>query len=499
MNKHRVVTDLLRARSLRRRLLIGSTVLATIAVLLSQVIGVLVLRSWLLSRVDQQLEDFVPPPPEMAHGGPPAERAPEHLPSDFQLYFYRNGELRNSLGTGSGDGPRLPDSTAGLPSSFGDPATVPATSGSGSWRVLHRDAPGNTTAVVALPLDTLEGAMSKLIWLNAALLLATVIGLFTVGRWVVRLGLLPLTRMENTAAAIADGDLELRLRETDPHTEIGRLGRVLNTMIERLRTALREREASENRLRRFVADAGHELRTPLTSMRGFAELVLKHESLPARQRQEAHRMIERNAERMSRLVEDMLLLAKLDREPTYDRESVELLSVAADVVSDRAPRESARRVLLDSLHADAEELESAPVVGDSHRLSQVVGNLVSNALAHTPSESDVHVRVGCTTARAESGGVDRPGRWGSAPELGPGTRIAVVEVADNGPGLSAEQAGQVFERFYRADPARSREQGGSGLGLAIAAAIAGAHSGRIELDTAPGDGCVFRLVVPTSR
>ncbi|WP_092628847.1 sensor histidine kinase [Actinopolyspora mzabensis] len=486
----------LRARSLRRRLLIGATLLATIAVLASQVIGVVVLRSWLLGRVDEQLEDFRPPRPEVIGGPVPGEPDGERrLPSDFRVYFYTpSGELRKSLGSGPENGPEL--RPGGSISEYREPTTVPARSGGGSWRVLRQDIPGEGSAVVALPLDTLQGAVSKLLWLNSALLLATVVGLIAVGRWVVRLGLLPLTRMERTAGAIAEGNLDLRLRETDPHTEIGRLGRVLNTMIERLRAALRERESSEARLRRFVADAGHELRTPLTSMRGFAELVLKHESLPVEQRHEAHRMIEQNAERMSLLVEDLLLLAKLDQEPVYHREEVDLLSVTADAISGTAHRGSSSRVRLDPLRPDATELESVRVIGDSHRLRQVVGNLVSNALSHTPPDTDIRVRVGTSPASSATGGLNGPERWASGPELATGTPSAIVDVTDSGPGLTSEQAGQVFDRFYRADAARTREHGGSGLGLAIAAAIAGNHGGRIELDTHPGRGATFRLVLP---
>ncbi|SFE12696.1 two-component system, OmpR family, sensor kinase [Actinopolyspora alba] len=496
------VPDWLRARSLRRRLLIGATLLATIAVLASQVIGVVVLRSWLLSRVDEQLEDFRPPRPEAIGGPVPGEPddGQRRLPSDFRVYFYTpSGELRKSLGSGPENGPELRAGQAGNFSEYREPTTVPAESGGGSWRVLRQDIPGEGSAVVALPLDTLQGAVSKLLWLNSALLLATVVGLIAVGRWVVRLGLLPLTRMERTAGAIAEGNLDLRLRETDPHTEIGRLGRVLNTMIERLRSALRERESSEARLRRFVADAGHELRTPLTSMRGFAELVLKHESLPAEQRHEAHRMIEQNAERMSLLVEDLLLLAKLDQEPVYDREEVDLLSVTADAISGTAHRGASSRVRLDPLRPDATELESVRVIGDSHRLRQVVGNLVSNALSHTPPETDIRVRVGTAPAGSTTGGLNGPDRWVSGPELVAGTPTAIVDVTDSGPGLSPEQAGQVFDRFYRADAARTREHGGSGLGLAIAAAIAGNHGGRIELDTRPGQGATFRLVLPEAE
>lgn len=487
-----------RPRSLRRRLLIGATLLATVAVLTSQVIGGVVLRSWLMAEVDQQLMSFVAPPPEVTHGRePPPPVDNPRLPSQFRVYAYdRSGDFDRVLGSGSRSGPRLARSARELDLAWREPTTVSSASGDAGWRVLRKRTPDGRTIVIALPLDTVEGAMSKLLWLNGALLVATVVGLVAVGRWVVRIGLLPLTRMEDTAGRIADGDLDLRLTDTDPDTEIGRLGRVLNTMIERLRSALRQRENSEARLRRFVADAGHELRTPLTSMRGFAELMIKHESLPEDQRRQAQRMIEQNAERMSRLVEDLLLLAELDREPVYDNETVDLLSVAADAIGSAPPRAGERDIALDPL--TNEEPEPVEVLGDSHRLRQVVGNLIANALNHTPPETPVRVRVESCHA-GDRAGADRPDRWGADSAFPPGIEVRVIEVADTGPGLTDEQAEQVFERFFRVDRARSREQGGSGLGLAIAAAIARSHGGRLELDTAPGQGATFRLVLPANR
>lgn len=186
------------------------------------------------------------------------------LPSDFRIYFYdASGHLLNdSLGSETKPGPRLADDVQKLGLRDGHPETVPATSGDGRWRVMIDPGPQGMTAVVTLPLDTVDGATSKILWLNAVLLTVTVVALLALGRWVVRLGLLPLTRMESTAQDITAGRLDLRLPDTDPRTEIGRLGKVLNSMLDRLQKALLAREASETRLRRFVADAGHELRTP---------------------------------------------------------------------------------------------------------------------------------------------------------------------------------------------------------------------------------------------
>ncbi|MFJ2240412.1 sensor histidine kinase [Streptomyces sp. NPDC087859] len=255
---------------------------------------------------------------------------------------------------------------------------------------------------MALPLDTVDATTSKILWLNAVLLVVTVATLLTLGRWVVRLGLLPLTRMEHTAERIRAGQLDLRLPDIDARTEIGRLGRVLNSMLERLQSALREREASEARIRRFVADAGHELRTPLTAIQGYAQLALRRERLSAYEQSEAHQLIAQNAERMGLLVDDLQLLAQLDREPAYGRNPVDLLSLAADAVRTAvrtaALHGASHPVDLGSLSDPAGngELDVVEAVGDPHRLRQIVDNLLSNARVHTPAGTAVHVRVGET-------------------------------------------------------------------------------------------------------
>jgi two-component system OmpR family sensor kinase len=493
-----------RPRSLRGRLVWGVTLLAAAAVLTAQTIGFLVLHSWLLNRVDQQLTEFILPDRAFADGaGLPNRPTPDSvtLPSDFRMTFYdASGKERGTLGGGKKPGPALPQNTSELHLEKGRQATVPAESGAGHWRVQWKDAKlGGSTYVVALPLDTVDGATSKLLALNVAVFAVAVVGLIAVGRWVVRLGLLPLTRMEHTAQDITAGDLSVRLPDTDPRTETGRLGTVLNDMLDRLQQALRQREFSEARLRRFVADAGHELRTPLTSIQGFAQLALRHPDRPAAQRREADEQVARNAERMNHLVDDLLLLARLDQEPAYRAVPVDLLSLAADAVSAAVVRSGGEhRVTLSALDAKAgdSELEVVVTVGDPDRLLQVVNNLLSNALVHTPPGTPVDVRVGTAHAGATTGGNDRPGRAAGSPPLTTGTPICVIEVADQGPGLPSEEAERVFERFYRVDPSRSRDHGGSGLGLAIATAIAQGHGGRLELDTGAGPGCTFRLVLP---
>jgi two-component system, OmpR family, sensor kinase len=501
------LTGLRTPRSLRRRLVLGVTLLATLAVLAAELIGFVVLRSWLLDGVDQRLADFRPMPASaFLDTRRPGKPEPGALPSDFRVYFYdaRGNRLPHKLGSDDRPGPRLPDSIDRLPTE-GSPTSVAADTGDGNWRVLRRAGPRDLTIVIALPLDTVDGATSKILWLNGLLLVITGAALWVLGREVVRLSLLPLTRMERTAEAITAGQLNLRLPDTDPQTEIGRLGTVLNTMLDRLQQALRERETSEGRLRRFVADAGHELRTPLTTIQGFAQLALRADRRTANERQEADRHIAQNAERMSLLVDDLQLLAQLDRHPDYQQEHVDLLSLAADAVSSAALQRPGHPVSLSPLpdrSADVGEgqgegeLDVVEVVGDPHRLRQIVENLLSNAHTHTPPGSRIRVRVGAGRAGARTGGTHAPGRISMAPPFPAGTRIAVIEIDDDGPGLTAADAERVFERFYRADPARTRARGGSGLGLAIATAIAEGHGGRLELDTGQDRGLTFRLVLP---
>ncbi|TGN81270.1 HAMP domain-containing histidine kinase [Streptomyces bauhiniae] len=512
----------LRPRSLRSRLVLIAALLATGAVLLCQLAGLTVLRGWLTDQVDDRLAHFRPPGRVYGDAGtgkaPQPPRPDDTLPSDYRVYFYdRDGHLlRTSLGSGESPGPRLPARKADLNLTMGRPSTLPAEGGaSGSgWRVVAYEGPDRMRAVVALPLDTVDGATTKLLWLSLALGAAVAVGVVVLGNGAVRLGLRPLTRVEHTAQHITGGALELNVPVADPDTEVGRLGLALNTMLDRLRTALHRTETSEARLRHFMADAGHELRTPLTAIQGFAELLLDEPDMAAGRRHEAHALIAHNADRMSRLVDDLFLLAKLGEAPVTHREPVDLLSLAADAIATTAIRHPHRTVTLEPLPAPpgppgtagagepsgagtGGELDIVETPGDPHQLAQVLGNLLSNAAVHTPPEAAVRVRVGLT--RVTAGGAPGSGR-----SLPPGTPVCVVEVADDGPGIKPDEAHRVFDRFYRATPHdrsgapgfRADREPGSGLGLAIAAAIAAAHGGRLELDNRPGEGCAFRLLLP---
>ncbi|MFD4989855.1 ATP-binding protein [Streptomyces sp. NPDC058374] len=493
-------------RSLRTRLVLIATVLATCAVLLCQTAGLTVLRSWLTDQVDGRLTGFRPPTrlyEDIAEGRRlPTPKDDGALPSDYRVYFYDSGGrlMDASLGLTDDRGPRLPTRADELALRNDEPVTVEARDGTGSWRVVTDSGPDGMRAVISLPLDTVDGATTKLLWFSASLGVVVAAGVAVLGNAAVRLGLRPLSRVEATAQKITDGDLELRVPDTDPTTEVGRLGKALNTMLDRLRTALHRTAASEQQMRRFMADAGHELRTPLTAIQGFAELLHDDPRMPAERRTEAHALIAANANCMSRLVDDLFLLAKLGYAPGPHPEPVDLLSLAADSITSTAVRHPERTITLEPLRTGSadtsgQELDVVEAVGDAHQLAQVVFNLLDNACSHTPASARVNVRVGTVRTSPAAGGVDRPGRTSATPALLPGTAAAVIEVADTGPGLTPDDAQHVFDRFYRAAPTGADEPG-SGLGLAIAAAIAEAHQGRMELDTRPEAGCTFRLLLP---
>ncbi|MFC7245458.1 sensor histidine kinase [Catellatospora aurea] len=350
--------------------------------------------------------------------------------------------------------------------------------------------------VGAISFDRVDATanLMLLIGLGVGALVLLVLGFAAYS--VVRIGLRPLTNMEHAAAQIAGGDLTARVPDPDPHTEPGRLGLALNTMLSRIEAAVTARAASEQRLRQFLADASHELRTPLTSIRGFAELYRRGGAPPGPELDETMSRIEQEAARMGLLVEDLLLLAALDEERPLQQSRVDLLAVAADTVRDAHVRTPGRNVELAGF-------EPVSVQGDEHRLRQVVTNLVANALQHTPPDARVTLRVSHRGGEPADEVFELPISRDSGPvvaavgaELDPDLPVAVIEVEDSGPGVPPEHAARIFERLYRADPHRARSHGGAGLGLAIASAIVKAHGGRIELATSPGVGSTFRVLLP---
>ncbi|MGY1825349.1 sensor histidine kinase [Blastococcus sp. SYSU DS0541] len=360
------------------------------------------------------------------------------------------------------------------------PVTVRADDGT-KWRVMTGQLPGGYTLVVGTDLEGDERAIARLVRIELVVGLALLVLLGAMGYVLVSNSLRPLAQVERTAQAIAAGDLSQRVPAGDQRTEVGRLAAALNVMLARIESAFRAQQASEeqargseHRMRRFVADASHELRTPLTSIRGFAELYRQG---AARSEEDVARLMQRiEAEggRMGLLVEDLLLLARMDQQRPLSVAPVDLAAIAGDAVHDARAVQPDRPI---SLHLD-ESLTDVPVVlGDESRLRQVVGNLVTNALTHTPPSARVLVSV------AEA--PDDPD-------------VLLLRVADEGPGMAQADAERAFERFYRADASRTRAAGGTGLGLSIVASLAAAHGGSASLETAPGRGLAVTVRLPRS-
>ena len=451
--------------------------------------------------------------------------------------------------------PQVPTSQAWVAGNKGNPVTVSGQPGV-RWLVIVEPIkaqvgpPDPVTGqvptapailVVGYDLGNVNQSIGYLDDIDLLVSGAVILILAIVGVALVRASLRPLADIEETAAAIADGDLSQRVPDQDPRTEVGRLGRSLNAMLSQIEAAFRARTESEEaarrsewRMRQFVADASHELRTPLTAIRGYAEYyrqrggVAEVQGAPARPalgradsdqaapdtavsprhayarpetggpltRPEVDRImqrVEQEASRMGVLVEDMLLLARLDQQRPLERHTVDMLTLAADAVHDARVMAPDRSIDL-SAGAGAAFL----VIGDEIRLRQVIGNLLSNALHHTPEGTPIEVRVRLASLDEWHAAAARAGRdvLATTDADGPPAPAVVLEVADAGPGLTPEQAERVFERFYRGDQARTRRSGGSGLGLAIVAALVTAHGGTVWVESPPEGGAIFRIAIP---
>ncbi len=462
--------------SLRTRVMAAAAFLVTLTSLVTAVLGTTLLRSYLLSRSDAQLRNFATVASRIAARQqlqPSGSGRPATLPTQFLVEVVSaDGKISMTGGPlGAADGPRL---SAAQLSDTGTPFTAPAagTSG-GSWRVMVQRLADGGHLVTAYGLGDLDSTVTRLEIADGLAGGIAVVLLAGVGLPLVRASLAPLRGIESTAAAIAGGDLSRRIDHRAGNTEVGRLAEALDAMLASIEAAYLARadgEAralrSQERMRRFIADASHELRTPLTSVRGLAEYGLQQGE--AADREELLRLmglIAREAGRMGRLVDDLLLLARFDAGRALERHHVDLASIAAEAVQQARIMAPGRPVTL-------EAVEPVIVDADPERLRQVIDNLIGNAIQHTPPGTPVAV-----TVTGESGS----GR---------------LTVADCGPGMTQEQASRVFERFYRADGARTRARGGTGLGLAIAASLAAAHGGELTLDTQPSRGAAFHLRLP---
>jgi two-component system OmpR family sensor kinase len=457
--------------SLRTRLVLGVLMLATVGLLTADAVTYTSLRSFLFDRTDKSLDGEHRVVEAALQGGvSPAVDAALRAPGPGLYIQFRSlsGRTLGVVGPTEFPGeqpPPAPDLPAAisLPDSGGPGQgraryfTVGARSGGGRYRVRASLDPGDAAVlIVALSLRDVDGTLHRLLWIEALVTAAVLAAIAALGLWIVRIGLRPLQAIGATADAITAGDLSRRVERADETTEVGRLGLALNAMLGRI-------EDSDRRLRRFVADASHELRTPLSAVRAYAELFERGADRRPEDLARAMTGIGRESERMSLMVDDLLLLARLDEGRPLEREPVDLEEVLREAVETARAVDPGRPL----------ELAAVParVLGDRERLRQIVDNLLGNVRAHTPAGTAARVEL-----RAEDG-------------------QARIAVSDSGPGIPPEDVPRLFERFYRADASRARASGGVGLGLAIVAAVAAAHGGRAEARSS-AEGSVFEIVVP---
>lgn len=469
--------------SLRARLLAGQIALLTVACLGIGAVTELALYQYLVGQLDHQLNDAARRSARL-HGQPIRHRHHLPRPGPGPDFLDAPGQPAGMVGVVVGDGPDVPEveagylSTPGLREGLSPSATTelveiaaitgPVTrrlDGVGRYRVVATPARhGDGTIVTGLPLAAVDATMVRVLLIFALVTLVAVAAAATAGSGIIRRALAPLRRVAQTAGEVAglpldrgDATLPVRVAEPDanPRTEVGQLGAAVNRMLDHIAAALATRQASETRVRRFVADASHELRTPLTAIRGYAELAQR---IPNDAEAVAHALdrVRSEAERMTNLVEDLLLLARLDSGRPLEHEPVDLSRLAVDAVSDAhvgGPEHQWRLELPD---------EPVTVPGDAARLHQVLTNLLTNARVHTGPGT-------CVTVRLEVDGDQ-----------------AVLSVTDDGPGIAEQFQPEIFQRFARGDTSRSRKGGSTGLGLAIAAAVVRAHHGTIGVASVPG-------------
>jgi two-component system OmpR family sensor kinase len=513
-----------RRTSLRTKLITAVLVLVAIAVAAISVATTYMVRAYLIDQHDSELlaqvsavdySQHLPQGVDLGYASPTRSDIVVGLEQPGSQLSWDTGVTLPFM-SNNDPLPRLPTSSNWANGSKGVTLNLPAQSGPNTWRVMAESVnfnnvgTGTTTRanlVVAVDLGDINALTTRLIVFDLAVGGAILVVLAAVGAAVVQANLRPLNDIELTASQIAKGHLNHRIPERDPRTEIGSLGHSLNAMLSQIETAFHAQEESEqaahrseDRMRRFIADASHELRTPLTTIRGFAEYYRQRggvrkdqdqlsgtspagstapngtagDGLTPQDLDRIMRRLEAEASRMGLLVEDLLTLARLDQQRPLNLAPVDLLALAGDAVQDARMVAPGRPI----------DLSVAPgaaflVDGDEPRLRQVIGNLVNNALTHTPPDTPVRVKIA-------SGNLDN------------GAPAVVLDVEDDGPGMERDQAQRVFERFYRADQARNRASGGTGLGLAIVAGLVAAHGGTVSVRTAPGEGADFQVRLPLS-
>ncbi|TQS89236.1 HAMP domain-containing histidine kinase [Arthrobacter sp. TS-15] len=399
------------------------------------------------------------------------------VPTDYSLTLYVPGLEPYPFGGSQSDRPAIANITAAEAKLRGNsPFQVKGTAGT-NWRVVAIGVTANGqngVVIIGLPLTPVDKVMEHAVLVVVGVGLLTLVLAFFIATWTVARSFRPLAKVEKTAAAIAAGDLSRRVEVDNPHTEVGRLGGSLNAMLAHIEASFAARAASEGRMRRFAADASHELRTPLVTIRGFSELY-RHGALATKEDVAmAMGRIESEAKRMGSMVEDLLMLARLDEQRPLQLKPVDLQLLAHDAVVDTKASSGDRTITLTGL--DAASPTAAPVQGDEAKLRQVIGNLVGNALRYTPEGSPIELAVGVRNT--------------------PSGSVSVIEIRDHGPGIPETETNKIFERFYRADTSRTRETGGSGLGLAIVAAIVGSHGGTVQVAETDGGGATLVVSLP---
>ena len=474
--------------SLRNRLILATLGLAAIAIAASDFAASNSLRTFLINQADSQLNEVVQTSmlrldragidsanqdgdgdengfrPLRPLGAVPTTTAVTLLDISGNVIGRIGGEFANSIDLNEFKKltPEKVDSLNELP------FTISGDDGETDIRAIARSLPsGEGTVVISVALDSVEKTVAGLRGIFILISFIVLISIAIVARSLIKLTLKPLNQIEKTAAAIAEGDLSARLPEVNSRTEVGRLTGSLNTMLSRIEESFTIRTESENKLRRFVADASHELRTPLTAIRGFAELHRQGAVVGEEKTKELVSRIEKESIRMSSLVEDLLLLARLDqsRELTFD--PVDINHLVKEAVASAQAAGPGYEITVSSTN------DEVFVLGDSMRIHQAIANLLANARTHTPVGTKIAVNIS------------------------QGDLETKISISDNGPGLSEEDQKRVFERFFRADPSRVRVGGeGSGLGLAIVDAVMKAHGGRVEVNSKIGAGATFTIVFP---
>jgi two-component system, OmpR family, sensor kinase len=496
--------------SLRTRLLLAAGTVALVALVIADIVTYQELHSFLFTQVDQSLQATSSPlgfsifgggPPVpgggpvgngVGRGGPEATADTSCSLPQGVLHQLTPGafiEVRVNdtvvdrcrvpeIASAPTATPDLPTHIGGLVSNSSAPGTsvryftVPATHPGSSFRVRAATTAGGPELVVALPLDDTMSTLGRLVDIELAVTGAALLVALLCGWWLVRIGLRPLRAVEATAGSIAAGELDQRVPGAAANTEVGRLARALNIMLGRIESAFAERDAteselreSEGRMRRFVADASHELRTPLAAISAYAELFERGASSRADDLERVMTGIGTEAGRMGHLVEDLLLLARLDEGRPLERRPVELVALAGEAAQ-------TARTVAPEWPVTLTARRPVEVTGDGPRLRQVLDNLLANVRAHTPA--------GTTTELGVTSDGD----------------AALITCADNGPGLDAASTDRVFERFFRADPSRSRQHGGAGLGLSIVDSIVRAHGGTVTALPRAGGGVTFLVRLP---